>query len=67
MRSDPSEVIDPAIKGATGILASAAKFGEDIQRIVITSSFSAITSKDEEQKEAYDEVRAMSSWKDSTE
>lgn len=53
---DPSEIIDPAINGATGILTSAKKFGVNVKRVVLTSSSSAITSKDEVQKELYNEV-----------
>lgn len=56
---DPSEIINPAINGATGILTSAAKFGKAVKRVVLTSSSSAITSKDEVQKELYNEVSPL--------
>jgi len=39
---DPSEVTGPAIKGATGILRSAQKFGPKVKRVVITSSAVAV-------------------------
>lgn len=38
---DPSEVIDPAVKGSVGILTSAAKFGKNVKRVVFTSSMAA--------------------------
>ncbi|KAI0061189.1 NAD(P)-binding protein [Artomyces pyxidatus] len=37
-----SEIIGPAVKGATGILKSAQKFGTNVKRVVLTSSTSAI-------------------------
>jgi nucleoside-diphosphate-sugar epimerase len=39
---DPKDLIDPAVKGATGILASAMAHGESVKRIVLTSSCAAI-------------------------
>lgn len=51
---DPSEVIDPAVKGATGILASAAKYGKNVKRVVLTSSALALFG--EGKPAEYDEV-----------
>ena len=39
---EPSEVIDSAIAGVTGILTSALKHGQSVKRIVLTSSVGAI-------------------------
>ncbi|TFK50045.1 D-lactaldehyde dehydrogenase [Heliocybe sulcata] len=39
---DPKELIEPAVNGAVGILASALKHGSSVKRIVVTSSFSAV-------------------------
>ncbi|QKX60077.1 uncharacterized protein TRUGW13939_07219 [Talaromyces rugulosus] len=39
---DPNELIEPAVKGVTGILLSALQYGSGIQRIVFTSSCAAI-------------------------
>jgi nucleoside-diphosphate-sugar epimerase len=36
------ELLDPAIIGTTGILASIARYGPDVKHVVITSSFAAI-------------------------
>lgn len=52
----PSEVIDPAVKGATGILASAAKFGTKVKRVVLTSSTVAIVVEDAKEGDVHDEV-----------
>jgi nucleoside-diphosphate-sugar epimerase len=35
---DPSEVIDPAVKGTTSILESVKKYGSGVKRVVLTSS-----------------------------
>jgi hypothetical protein len=35
---DPSEVIDPAVNGGTGILTSNANFGTKVKRVVFVSS-----------------------------
>lgn len=51
---DPSEIIDPAVKGVTGILASAAKFGKNVKRVVMTASALAVVG---EEPREYDEVR----------
>lgn len=58
---DPSDVIGPAVNGAVGILTSAAKFGKNVKRVVLTSSSSAISSKDAEEKALCSEVRSPSS------
>ncbi|KAF5363173.1 hypothetical protein D9758_008392 [Tetrapyrgos nigripes] len=39
---DPQELIGPAVKGTTGILQSALKFGKDVKRIVVTSSCASV-------------------------
>ncbi|KAK0232517.1 D-lactaldehyde dehydrogenase [Armillaria fumosa] len=39
---DPEEVIGPAVKGTLGLLASVAKFGTQVQRVVVTSSCTAV-------------------------
>jgi len=41
---DPSEIINPAVKGAVGILKSAHKFGKQVKRVVLTSSTLSLTS-----------------------
>ena len=41
---DPTELIEATVSGATGILASAAREGSSVRRIVITSSGAAIHS-----------------------
>ena len=39
---DPSEIIDPAIKGTLGVMRSALEHGEDVKRIIYISSVQAI-------------------------
>ncbi|THU93784.1 NAD(P)-binding protein [Dendrothele bispora CBS 962.96] len=39
---DPQEIIEPAVKGTTEILKSVIKYGQDVKRVVITSSVAAI-------------------------
>ncbi|KAK0448418.1 D-lactaldehyde dehydrogenase [Desarmillaria tabescens] len=39
---DPEEVIGPAVKGTLGLLTSVAKFGGQVQRVVVTSSCTAV-------------------------
>lgn len=53
---DPSEIIDPAVKGATGILVSAAKYGKNVKRVVLTSSAVAIVMEGQKEGDVYDEV-----------
>ncbi|KIY74197.1 NAD(P)-binding protein [Cylindrobasidium torrendii FP15055 ss-10] len=43
---DPQELIEPAVKGTVGILASALKNGSAVKRIVVTSSVAAIVHND---------------------
>ncbi|KAI0043694.1 NAD(P)-binding protein [Auriscalpium vulgare] len=43
---DPSEIISPAIAGATGILKSAHRYGSKVKRVLITSSAVAIHNLD---------------------
>jgi nucleoside-diphosphate-sugar epimerase len=53
---DPvKEVLDPAIKGTTGVLKSIKKFAPSVKRVVITSSFAAIV-KIEGHPKVYDET-----------
>ena len=52
----PSEIIDPAVKGATSILTSAAKFGKNVRRVILTSSVVAIGAGDRKEGEVYDEA-----------
>ncbi|CAE7150519.1 unnamed protein product [Rhizoctonia solani] len=40
---DPKDIIDPAVRGTTGILKSVNKYGSTIKRVVITSSVASIT------------------------
>lgn len=58
---DPSQVIDPAVKGATGILTSALKHGRNVRRVVLTSSKVAIVMESElgetTEGKVYDEVK----------
>lgn len=57
---DPSQVIDPAVKGAIGILTSAHKYGKNVKRVVLTSSKVAIVMENELEEDTdgkvYDEV-----------
>lgn len=39
---DPQDLIEPAVKGTVGILASVDKYAPNVQRLVITSSVAAI-------------------------
>ncbi|EPQ50349.1 NAD P-binding protein [Gloeophyllum trabeum ATCC 11539] len=39
---DPNEFIEPAVKGTTGVLQSALKYGSNVKRIVVTSSCAAV-------------------------
>lgn len=59
--NDPSEVIDPAVNGAIGILTSALKYGKDVKRVVLTSSKVAIVMENELEEDTdgkvYDEVK----------
>ncbi|KAI0696058.1 NAD(P)-binding protein [Cerioporus squamosus] len=41
---EPDELIVPAVKGTTGILASAHQFGTNVKRVILTSSGTAIAS-----------------------
>lgn len=58
---DPSEIIDPAVKGATGILESTAKYGKNVKRVVLTSSATAIVMEGQKEGDVYDEVSGHSS------
>ena len=53
---DPSEIIDPAVRGATGILASANKFGKRVKRVVLTSSKVAVSFEEQKEGDVFDEV-----------
>ncbi|KAJ3770732.1 D-lactaldehyde dehydrogenase [Lentinula raphanica] len=39
---EPSEMIDPAVNGTLGLLKSAMKFGNNLKRVIITSSCAAV-------------------------
>ena len=42
---DPvKDILDPAVKGTTGILRSIKAFAPEVKRVVITSSFAAIVN-----------------------
>ncbi|KAF9482939.1 NAD(P)-binding protein [Pholiota conissans] len=41
---DPQEFIRPAVQGTVGILKSASKYGQNVKRIVVTSSCAAIST-----------------------
>lgn len=56
---DPQDVIRPAVEGATGILKSAAKYGKNVKRVVLTSSAVAIVVEDQKEGVTYDEVRTL--------
>ncbi|KAI0061159.1 D-lactaldehyde dehydrogenase [Artomyces pyxidatus] len=43
---DPEEIIGPAVRGATGILKSAQKFGTNVKRVLVTSSTVSILAYD---------------------
>lgn len=57
--NDPSDVINPAVDGAVGILTSAAKFGKNVKRVILTSSSSSITSDDGPERTLWNEVRPL--------
>ncbi|KAJ7731586.1 hypothetical protein DFH07DRAFT_755616 [Mycena maculata] len=47
---DPAELLDPAIKGTTGILESARKYGTSVKRVVVTSSCAAVMNISDKQQ-----------------
>lgn len=47
--NDPAEMINPAVKGTTGIMKSAIKNAPGMQRMVITSSVAAVMNADPNQ------------------
>jgi len=47
------DLLDPAVKGTTGILAAINKYNPDVKRVVITSSFASIVSMAEGQRPGY--------------
>ncbi|KEF60510.1 dihydroflavonol-4-reductase [Exophiala aquamarina CBS 119918] len=51
---DPMELLDPAIKGTTGILKAAKSYAPSIKRVVLTSSFAAMVNE-AQAPEVYDE------------
>lgn len=54
--TDPVEgLLNPAIKGTTGILRAIKAFAPSVKRVVVTSSFAAIINP-EAHKEVYDET-----------
>lgn len=54
--ADPQDVIRPAVEGATGILKSAAKYGKNVKRVVLTSSSVAVAAEAQKVGDVYDEV-----------
>ncbi|CAN8104714.1 unnamed protein product [Discula destructiva] len=62
---DPlKDVLDPAIKGATGILKSIVAYAPSVKRIVITSSSAAMLNQRQHEK-VYDETKwAPYTWED---
>jgi nucleoside-diphosphate-sugar epimerase len=40
--SDPKDLIDPAVKGTTGVLESIVKHAPHVKRVVVTSSVAAV-------------------------
>ncbi|KAI0319986.1 NAD-P-binding protein [Amylostereum chailletii] len=54
--NDPSELIDPAVKGTVSILESIKKTGQTVKRVVLTSSVAAVNDQPE-QPTVYDESR----------
>jgi len=53
--NDPKDLIDPAKKGTVSLLSAALKNGPNVKRIVITSSFAAISEPKEEAGYLYTE------------
>ena len=63
---DPNELLDPAIKGTTGILKAIAKYAPTVRRVVITSSFASMVNENKA-PEVYDETCWNPvSWDDAT-
>ncbi|ELU41848.1 D-lactaldehyde dehydrogenase [Rhizoctonia solani AG-1 IA] len=54
---DPQTLIEPAVKGTLGILASVHKYAPNVQRIVITSSVAAIMDGSKPSGTVFTEVR----------
>jgi nucleoside-diphosphate-sugar epimerase len=52
---DPSDVIDPAVKGTTSILESIKAHGSAVKRVVLTSSIVAIGEFVHESPRTFDE------------
>lgn len=59
---DPSQVIDPAVKGAIGILTSAHKYGKNVKRVVLTSSKVAIVMENELEEDTDGKVYDETYW-----
>jgi nucleoside-diphosphate-sugar epimerase len=53
---DPSDVIDPAVKGTTGILESIKAHGQSVKRVVLTSSIAAIQEYPIDSPRTFDET-----------
>lgn len=58
--ADPQDVIKPAVEGAIGILKSAARYGKNVKRVVLTSSALAVSVTGKE-GDIFDEVSHDSS------
>ncbi|TBU38651.1 NAD(P)-binding protein [Dichomitus squalens] len=56
---DPDEVIFPAVQGTKNLLASAKKYGNDVKRVILTSSSAAIASSSGEAA-----IRDETDWND---
>ncbi len=59
IKDNKTELLDPAIKGTTGILESIVKYNPGVKRVVITSSFASIVDpmKGVWPEKTYSEVR----------
>lgn len=63
---DPMELLDPAIRGTTGILKAIDKHAPSVKRMVVTSSFAAMVNETKA-PEVYDEsCWNPVSWEDAT-
>ncbi|KAF9257405.1 NAD(P)-binding protein [Marasmius fiardii PR-910] len=52
---DPSEIIEPAVKGTVGVLKSVERFGKNVKRVVITSSVVAVSVARDDTPVVFDE------------
>ncbi|TEB26681.1 D-lactaldehyde dehydrogenase [Coprinellus micaceus] len=54
--SDPQDTIPPAVEGTLGMLQSALKTGNNVKRVVITSSTAAVVTNDLEEARTFTEA-----------